>query len=1002
MTMMKQTGMKIMSAMLLAGATIGWATAATPDDPTGIIKKPIPDKTVVFTFDDGCASNATIAAPILKKHGFSGTFYVSDAYGFRERKDWYMTWRQIKGMADDGFEIGNHTRGHGMLSLTDEGGLQAYIWTLEDEAIANRIPKTTTLAWPFYVVNTKFYPLLSSWGYTFGRGGYGRVYRPAVDHPLDVPSFAVGGVGMTIEGFISAVQQATAGRVVVLTFHGTPDMEHAAVGTDPDLFEDMVDYCKDNNYHVIAMRDLAQYIDTAKAAKLPPTQEKLANPGPELRVKGDKPFVRRKRELRGYTFPVELTAAWTCKEIYRLRLPDSVYAAVNGTTLTLFVPESTDVKALAPTFDLARFSTANPPSGTARDFTKPQTYTITAQDKSTKDYVVQVVKTPAPMYYIWASNKPGKLDDAAQWKTNLGTAAAPAPGGNSDAVLNFYAGGNYEVTREAADDFVLNQFNIGSSALTLTSKGALVFAKSKSHGALPYMNSQNRAEVTIKAPLRLDADFTIDGLETDDTRVFLPGAISGTGGLIKNGPHTVYVSNATNSYSGGTTINDGCLAVNPKGIGTGPVTVNKGGVISFAGVPVTNALTSNGGVFSGGGEACWSGPVKLNADTKIDTYERLEFNNKEAGISGAGGITLTAQVVGHGFKSGTLKLTGPNTYTGATKVDAGVLEVVSSLYNNDVTRWTPANISVNGAAAELLLHVGGPGEFTVAQAGAMLKNISTGVNHNGLMAGATFGLDTGKATTVQELSSTITDSKGPGGGSVMIKKCGAGTLKLSGANTYTGRTIITGGTLSVDSFNSVVKGKASSSLGAPKTDADAEIMISGGSTLMYTGKGETTDRNLNFPGGGDTITLDQSGTGLLKFTDPFVMSGFAENKTIVLAGSSPGTGELAFNIDNVYDRKDNAFTSLTKSGTGTWVLSGKNTYTGPTTVTKGTLSFTNAKGLGDKTEVHLADGATLDLNFTGEMRIGKLYLDEKLQPAGSYNAVNTPKFIKGNGILKTQ
>ena len=1002
MTMMKQTGMKMMRAMLLAGATIGWAAAATPDDPTGIIKKPIPDKTVVFTFDDSCLSNATIAAPILKKHGFGGTFYISDAYGFRERKDWYMTWRQIKGLDDDGFEIGNHTRGHGILSLTDEGGLQAYIWTLEDLAIANRIPRTTTLAWPFYIVNTKFYPLLSSWGYTFGRGGHGRVYRPAVDHPLDVPSFAVGGVGMTIEGFISAVQQATAGRVVVLTFHGTPDSEHAGVGTDPDLFEDMVEYCKANNYNVIAMRDLAEYIDTEKAAKLPPTQEKLANPGPELLVKDDKPFVRRERPSRGYSFPVELTAAWTCKEIYRLRLPDSVYASVNGATLTLFVPESTDVKALAPTFDLARFSTANPPSGTARDFTKPQTYTITAQDNSTRDYIVQVVKTPTPMYYSWVSNQPGKLDDAAQWKTNMGTAAAPAPGGNSDAILNFYAGGNYEVTREAADDFVFNQLNIGSSALTLTSKGTLVFAKSKSHGALPYMNSQNRAEVTIKAPLRLDADFTIDGLETDDTRVFLPGAISGTGGLIKNGPHTAYISNATNSYSGGTTINDGCLAVNPKGIGSGPVTVNKGGTISFGGVPVTNALTSNGGCFSGSGEASWSGSVKLNADTKIDTNERLEFNNMEAGISGSGGITLTSQKAGHGFKSGTLKLAGRNTYTGATKVESGILEVVSSLYNNDATLWTPANISVNGAAGELLLHVGGPGEFTAAQAGTMLKNIATGVNNNGLMAGATFGLDTSKATTVQELSSTIMDSKGPGGGSVLIRKGGAGTLKISGANTYTGRTIITGGILSVDSFNSVVKGKASSSLGAPKNDADAEIMISGGATLMYTGKGETTDRNLNFPGAGDIITLDQSGTGLLKFTNPFVMSGYGENKTVVLAGSSAGTGELAFNIDNVYDRKNLATTSVTKSGTGTWTLSGINTYTGPTTVTMGTLSFTNAKGLSEKADVSVANGATLTLNFKGEMRISKLTLDGKPQPAGTYSAATTPDFIKGDGVLKIQ
>ena len=99
---------------------------------------------------------------------------------------------------------------------------------------------------------------------------------------------------------------------------------------------------------------------------------------------------------------------------------------------------------------------------------------------------------------------------------------------------------------------MLNQLNFGSSSLTLNSKGTLVFAKSKTQGTLPYMNSQNRAEVTIKAPIRLDADLTVDGLELDDTRVFLPGVISGTGALIKNGPHSVYVGNATNTYSGGT------------------------------------------------------------------------------------------------------------------------------------------------------------------------------------------------------------------------------------------------------------------------------------------------------------------------------------------------------------------------------------------------------------------------------------------------------------------
>ena len=392
--------------------------------------------------------------------------------------------------------------------------------------------------------------------------------------------------------------------------------------------------------------------------------------------------------------------------------------------------------------------------------------------------------------------------------------------------------------------------------------------------------------------------------------------------------------------------------------------------------------------------------MKLLGNTIVNSIEFLEFDNKKEGISGPGGFTMTGQRVDHGIKCGSVKLSGRNTYTGVTKIEMGLMEVMSSLYNNEPARWTPANIIVNGAAGELRLHVGGAGEFTAEQAGTMLKNITTGVNHNGLMAGATFGMDTTKATTVQELSGTITDSKGPGGGSVSIKKCGAGILRLSGANTHSGQTIITGGTLSVDSLNSVVKGKASSSLGAPKNDADAEIMISGGSTLVYTGKGETTDRNLNLPGGGDTITLDQSGTGLLKLTNSFVMSGYGENKTIVLAGSSAGTGELAFNIDNVYDRKDKATTSITKSGTGTWTLSDTNTYTGPTTVKQGTLSFTNAKGLSDKADVSVSDGATLALNFKGEMHISKLTLDGKPQPAGSYSAASAPKFIKGEGTLK--
>lgn len=995
----------VVVAVLMALASIVVAAPGKVDDPLGILRKAIPERLVVFTFDDGCASHATVAAPILKKHGFNGTFYVSDAYLFRERKDWYMTWRQIRTMSEQGFEIGNHTRGHGQLSMTDVGGCQAYVWTLEDEMMANRIPRPTTFCWPFYDSNPKFFPLLKSWGYTFARGGYGRTYDPTQDNPFDVPSFAAGGAGQTLEGMISAVQQATGGKVVVMTFHGTPDMEHAGVGIDPDLFEDLVEYLKANEYKVIAMRDLVEYIDPEKAAQLPAAmtmlRTKKEKAEPPLLVKGDKPFVPGKRERRGYEFPKELTGPWTVKEIYRLTLPDAGSTAVNGNTITMIVPPGKEVRALAPVFELARFATAVPPSGTVRDFSSPQVYKITAQDGSTREYTVKATQAAEPMHFTWTAKDGGDFAESSKWRNNLGAAAGPGSEGGADVILSFNAPGRFAFTKEGEGDFVLNQLNFTGSLPTWSGNGSLVFQKSSS-SVLPRMNSQTRAEVTIKAPIRLDADLTVDGLEMDDTRVFLPGVISGKGALIKDGLHSLYVSSPENTYSGGTIVNDGSLSVQKQGLGTGPVTINGDGAIGIGGDAVMNRLTANGGRIFSGGNGRWSGPVRLEGNTRVSCPDTLEFDNREGGMSGPGGLTQTGHRVDHGTKSGTIKLSGRNTYTGPTRVEMGLMEVVGSLYDNDAAQWTPANITVNGAAGELRLHVGGPGAFTATNAGVMLRNLTTSINQNGLLARSTFGVDTTGATEVQEIGSTIGDSQGAGGGSIHLKKCGAGILKLSGANTYSGQTIVEGGVLIVDSLNSLVNGRPSSSLGAPRNESDGEIFLSGGCALVYTGKGETTDRTLNFPGHDDSITIDHSGTGLLKLTSPFVISGYGENKTIVLTGSGAGTGEIACDIENPFDRKEKATTAVTKTGTGRWVLSGKNTYTGATTIKQGTLVISNPHGVGEHAAVSIFQGGVLELNSGGEIRIGKLELDGKPQPAGAYDAKNSPAFIKGSGVLRVE
>ena len=71
--------------------------------------KPLPPKPILLTFDDGYLDNYTVAAPILKKYGFTGTFYiVSEKVGSGD----YMSWEQVAELARLGMDIGSHSASH--------------------------------------------------------------------------------------------------------------------------------------------------------------------------------------------------------------------------------------------------------------------------------------------------------------------------------------------------------------------------------------------------------------------------------------------------------------------------------------------------------------------------------------------------------------------------------------------------------------------------------------------------------------------------------------------------------------------------------------------------------------------------------------------------------------------------------------------------------------------------------------------------------------------------
>ena len=921
----------------IALANIACGQSAVVPDPNGVLRKPIPDKLVVLTFDDGPLSGYSVVAPILKSLGFNGSFYVCDFDSFRTRKDWYMTFRQMKAMADAGFEIGNHSKGH-------SPGLDAML-AMEDELLANHVPKPTTIAWPLHQANVT--PELAAAGYIFARGGHNRAYRPTVDNAFEIPSMWCN----DLDGFVRMVRQAAGGKIVSICYHGVPDMEHPPVSLAPEVFKVQMQYLKDNHYKVIALRDLVEYIDPAKAAKLPPTAKDFKDPGPVVLATEEKPY--------GAVKPVMPEAGNEGK--------------VPAEKQKLLVPVG----------------------------------------------VVTPIDKTRPYVFTWSKAEGGNWSDGSKWSNGQGAAAAPGAAGQADYVLNFDQRGTCAVKNDLNAGFLLNQLVLGDGCGGMVLSGnSMTFVKTDPNSTAPEIRAGKCSRVDINVPVILQNDLSVNTIPDKDPNCFISfnEVISGPRALVLNSSgdpnvpginfHDVHFGilqiNNSNTYSGGTHINGGKINVRKNdGLGTGPVTLDHFGTLSSDGTLANPLIINSGTLF----RCASSGPVTLNCIANF-----ISDCDISGPMSGLGGFALlgTNGTYLSMVPGGTVTLRGSNTYTGPTTIFPGTLIVkkAAGLYNGDTAQWTPTHITVHKSAT-LRLSVGGPDEFTGAQISALLANLTTNVSNNGLLAGSVLSLDTAKVSDPVTIAANIADSKGPGGGAFLFKKCGAGAIHLSGRNTYTGQTILESGTLIVNSLNSVGKGKPSSSLGAPMDIEAGEIVIGddgkdGDCALIYTGSGETSDRVINLAGKISTVTLTQSGTGLLKLASPFVISGYGANKTIVLTGDTAGTGELAGALANPHDRAGKATSALTKSGTGTWTLSGTNTYSGATLVTGGTLTLTNLHGLGPDTEVNIAAGATLDLNFKGQMKVRKLSIDGKPQAAGAYNATRSPGALKGTGVLNVQ
>ena len=72
---------------------------------------PLPAKPIILTFDDGYKDAFTVAFPLLKKYGFTGTFFIFTQPIEKENRD-YLSWQEVELMSAAGMEIGCHSYSH--------------------------------------------------------------------------------------------------------------------------------------------------------------------------------------------------------------------------------------------------------------------------------------------------------------------------------------------------------------------------------------------------------------------------------------------------------------------------------------------------------------------------------------------------------------------------------------------------------------------------------------------------------------------------------------------------------------------------------------------------------------------------------------------------------------------------------------------------------------------------------------------------------------------------
>jgi autotransporter-associated beta strand protein len=411
--------------------------------------------------------------------------------------------------------------------------------------------------------------------------------------------------------------------------------------------------------------------------------------------------------------------------------------------------------------------------------------------------------------------------------------------------------------------------------------------------------------------------------------------------LVKAG-NSDFTLNGSNTYGGGTTINAGRLFIANPGSLTpnGAVQINNGGGLhlNVSGTPTYSQSIT---LASGGGLALRQAATLSNVT--LPTSGSVVFNSDDQntvgiGLNGNLALTgdLTIQVGGVRVGPGDVTLSGAISGTGGlVKTQTGnlILSSTSNTYSGDTAisagtlRLGASNVIPNGS-----------GKGNVAVAGTFdLNGFSETVN--GLSGAGT--VDNTAASTPATLTvsagSTFSGTLQNSGANLALVKTGESDFIMSGTNTYRGGTTINAGRLFVNSSSSLTP--------------FGSVQVNNTSTLVVNADGVPTfNQAITLASGGrlsmrkaatlSDVTLPTSGSVVFNSDDQNTV-GIGLNKNLALSGTLtiqvggaqgvPGDVTLSGTISGSG--------GLVKTQTGRLVLSATNSYSGPTTVSAGTLAL---------------------------------------------------------------